>query len=217
MPILDKVFFGKNDKNENVLYGDIRNILIKEDPGFELELAKLLKLRIERTFNSATNPLKEAKSAFPLTLMSCIGLSLLGEIFHSDNSNEASKPFKCICNQLHQEFSRKLTKTFQHKLSLMWPTNKEISNIDTLSNLLYKYLRNDLVHSFIAKGVYLSYEDTAKFKRVETDNEAYLVVNPDWLWSRYNELFNEYFDVKVKNKLKLQKEIVKYIKRIING
>lgn len=215
MPIPDEVFFGLDKDGKDVTFGNIREILSKKESGYELHLIELLRLRLTRVFNEPTQRVKTNKDSYLLANLTCSGIELLGQIFHPTSGKEKSKPFREVCSNLHLEFGKSLPSTFKEKLSKMWSLNTEIDKIDSLSYLLYTYLRNQMTHYFIAKGVYLSYEKTNTFEIVETENEAYLIINPEWYWDSYLEVFNDYFYNKVKNKKEFREKALRYIEKAI--
>jgi hypothetical protein len=190
MPIPNQTFFGLDTKREKVTFGNIRQLL--KDETKHNDLVDILRLRIDRILNDPTQKVKLNRDPYLLTSLTCQGIEILGQIFHPSN-NLKSEPFRQVANKLHQQFSRNLKKDFKQKLKLMWSDNNKSEKIDTLSELLYKFLRNDLTHMFVAKGVYLSYTETKTFKPIETEYEAYLIINPDWYFETYRNLFNEYF------------------------
>ncbi len=175
------------------------------------ERIRFLKLRLEALFINSCQVLYTSKSAFPLVTMTCIGIEALASTFEVDrldqpvagetaeekdqrkkrNKKRQQTAFVQVCNKLDGHLSRQLTKKFRKALAVMWPNNSEISEINTPASLIHRYLRNEMVHGFQAKGVYLSYEDTDKFI---VDEKGYMVINPGWFWVAYEKVFKRYFD-----------------------
>lgn len=215
MPIPNEAFFGLDEEYKNIFFGDIRNIINNKESNYDLKIIKLIELRIKRILNEPLLKIKNNRDPYLLATLTSQGIEVLGQIFHPTNENEKSKPFREIANQLHQNFSRKISKENKERLKQMWGDNKDISKIDTFSYLLYRYLRNDLTHFFVARGVYLSYEETETFKIVENENEAYIIINPNWYYDRYVEIFNDYFYNKVKTKKVLRDKAINYINNMI--
>lgn len=215
MPIPNDIFFGLDQDNSNITFGDIRTIIDNKEEDYEFKLLKLIELRIKRILNEPMLKVKENKDPYLLVSLVSQGIEILGQIFHPASEQEKSKPFREIANKLHQEFPRKLSKKTIKQLKTMWAENKDIDKIDTLSYLLYRYLRNDMTHFFIAKGVYLSYEDIDNFKVIENDNEVYLVINPNWYYNRYIDIFNNYFYNEIKTNKNYRDKALNYIKNAI--
>lgn len=81
----DNVIFGINESNSPIDYGYVRNVTD------ENELINLLRLRLMVFFINQIQALQNARSAFPLTTMTCIGIETMGEIFIKEK-----KDFSCI-------------------------------------------------------------------------------------------------------------------------
>ncbi|MCB9169982.1 MAG: hypothetical protein H6594_06475 [Flavobacteriales bacterium] len=206
MPVPNEAHWGPDGNGGSLDYGQVRAITN------DSERIRLLKLRLEALFINSCEVLYTTKSAFPLVTMTCIGIEALASIFESDKLKKAiaeetteekeerkkkkkkgqRASFIAVCCRFDQRLAQKFSKKFRTKLEQMWPDNKDIHEIDCLAGLIYRYLRNELVHGFQAKGVYLDYNDTDTF--FVNEESAYMVINPGWFWLTYKKVFNKYFD-----------------------
>jgi hypothetical protein len=202
MPVPAEVYWGPNDDGASLHYGEMRAITDDD------VRVRMLRKRLETLFNAQVEPLFEKRSGFPLVVMTCIGIETLGLAFHSNEENQGG-PFIKACGGLHQKFNRKFSADFEAGLRSLWGENKEMNKITTLSELFYKYLRNEMVHGYQARGVYLSYEDTTSLDVKE--KEGYVVLNPGWFWTSYKDLFNKYFYEQVGRRPLLRTNCLKYI------
>lgn len=213
MPIPDDTWVSFDSDGKRIHIGDIRTILNNRESGFESYLAEILKIRLERTLIKPVDGIVDNHNiAHVLVGLTCIGIETLGHIFHPEG--EKSKPFVAVCSKLHQVFSRNLSKGFKKDLSEMWAKNDNIDSIKTLSYLMYRYLRNEIQHGFVAKGVYLS-NDIKDLEVFNKNGIAYLKVNPKWFWLKFKDVFHELFN-EVEKKDIYKSNIVKYMNSIVS-
>jgi hypothetical protein len=200
----DELIFGRNSKDEVVRYGDVRKITD------DTELIKLLKSRLETYLNKQVEPLT-IDSAFPLTVMTCVAVETLGQIFFKEDSSDTSFQFVSVTKKINQVFGRKLSQKYQTKLTETW-ANKDLKNIDCYGKVLYRFFRNTMIHGYQGKGVFLSYEDT---NTIKIDEEtSFIVINPNWFWNSYKVAFEKLFDETIKGQSNnsLRVNCLKYIK-----
>jgi len=180
MPVPDKtIFAGVDDRNSPIDYGFVRTV---SDGN---ELIKLLKLRLDTFLIKQVEPIN---GAFPKTTMTCITIETLGDIFFGKNDTQ-SFGFVSVAKQLHQKFSCNVGKEFKKNLKELWDGTDDVSEIDTLAKLLYKFFRNTMIHGYYGRGVYLSYEDTTWFEK----KDGYLTINPNWFWDKTKDLYENFF------------------------
>ena len=213
MPIPDEIWLSFDSKKKRIHAKDIRSIIENQENGYEAYLAEILKVRLERTLINPIDKISDNKDiAHVLVGLTCIGIETLGQVFYPNG--EKSKPFVTVCSKLHQVFSRSLSKKFKKDLSKMWSKNDNIDSVKTFSYLMYRYLRNEIQHGFVAKGVYLS-NDIENVEVFNREGVAYLRVNPKWFWLRFKDVFNSLFD-EVENNPECKSNVVKYMKSIIS-
>lgn len=83
----------------------------------ETELIRLLKLRLEGFFVRQVQPLQDARSAFPLAVMTCVGIETLGEIFVSEKEADSSYQYVETASKMNQVFRRKADNTFLERFA----------------------------------------------------------------------------------------------------
>ena len=184
--IPDEVTFGINSLNERIDYGYVRNI--KDDD----ELIRLLRIRLHFYLIKQVQPLYDAgaNSAFPLAIMTCIGIETLGKIFVSENKDDTSFQFVETSKKISQFFGRKPTKNFLIRLSEIW-SEKDLSKIDSYGKILYRFFRNTMIHGYQGKGVFLDYSDAIKIEIM--GDSGFIVFNPGWLWDKFKESYEKQF------------------------
>jgi len=180
----DEGIFGRNSKNDVVTYGDVRKITD------DTELIDVLRCRLETYLNNQVQPLQAHRSAFPLTVMTCIGIETLGQVFYAEKKDDTSYQFVSIIKRIDQIFGRKLTKKYEKKLTGLW-SNKDLKNIDCYGKVVYRFFRNTMIHGFQGKGVFLSYEMTETI--MIDEDTSYVVINPNWFWESYQKAFVKLF------------------------
>lgn len=180
----DNVIFGINASNIPINYGYVRNVTD------EIELINLLRLRLWVFFINQIQVLQVARSAFPLTTMTCIGIETLGEIFVKEKKDDTSFQFVEIIKKINQVFGRKPNKKFDKRLQEIW-AEKDLKNIDCYGKIVYRFFRNTMIHGYQGKGVFLSYEDTETIEIVE--DLAFLKINPDWFWNSFKNYYEKQF------------------------
>jgi hypothetical protein len=208
--IPDNIVFGwKTEAREGIFYGEVRRI------SDENQLISLLKLRLDAYYFSQIEPLIEAKSAFPLLVMTCIGMETLGKIF-TDEPSENGDSFVVIAKKMDQIFGRNPGKTFRESFQANWPT-KDWAKIDCFGRLLFKYLRNTMVHGYQGKAVFLSYEDTESY--LIFNESGYMVINPKWLWVKLTTASEQLFDEAIKGQANspIRKNCLAYIRQLLDG
>jgi hypothetical protein len=194
MPVPDDVIFGPAEGGGASNYGQIRAMS-------ESDRRKALKRRLDSWLIDQTSELLFDKSGerkvyapFPLVVMSCIAIESLGQIFfgaRNRNSEGVQKDcFVAIAKQIDQKFSRQLTLEFKEKLSRRWP-GKDFAECNNFADLLYKFFRNTLIHSYQGYGVYITEDDTPSC----IESNGFIVINPNWLWNSvckcYSKLWKE--------------------------
>ena len=207
MAVPDQTIFGVDENEASINYGTVRQITDED------RLIRLLKLRIEVFFIGQVKPL-ETVSPFPLSVMTCIGVERLGEITIAENSDDNGIQFKKILGKFDTNLAKTLTKAEKELVKKNWP-DKDGEKIKTLTDLFYKYYRNTMIHGYRGKGVFLS----SGLKPPFIFNDGFLIINPDWFWTRFIEVFNSTFEQLLKDKKKGSGERTRcldYIRKLLD-
>lgn len=207
MAVPNQTIFGVDENEASINYGTVRQITDED------RLIRLLKLRIEVFFIGQVKPL-ETVSPFPLSVMTCIGVERLGEITIAENSDDNGIQFKKILGKFDTNLAKTLTKAEKELVKKNWP-DKDGEKIKTLTDLFYKYYRNTMIHGYRGKGVFLS----SGLKPPFIFNDGFLIINPDWFWTRFIEVFNSTFEQLLKDKKKGSGERTRcldYIRKLLD-
>lgn len=179
MAIPNEVIFGPGIDGAPTTYGQVREI---SDGTIRITL---LHKRLTTFFLDQTQILSNG-SAFPLTVMTCIGIETLGQIFVANENKTQSYRFVEIAKKMDQRFARKLSKKFKQDFHDLWP-EKETQNIENFAELLYTFLRNTMIHGYQARCMFLSWEGTNNW----IEKEGFIVLNPKWFWNCFETTFHK--------------------------
>ena len=207
MAVPNQTIFGVDENEASINYRTVRQITDED------RLIILLKLRIEVFFIGQVKPL-ETVSPFPLSVMTCIGVETLGEITIAESSDDNGIQFKNILGKFDTNLAKTLTKTEKELVKKNWP-DKDGEKIKNLTDLFYKYYRNTMIHGYRGKGVFLSSDLKPPF----IFNDGFLIINPDWFWTRFIEVFNSTFEQLLKDKKKGSGERTRcldYIRKLLD-
>ena len=207
MAVPNQTIFGVDENEASINYRTVRQITDED------RLIILLKLRIEVFFIGQVKPL-ETVSPFPLSVMTCIGVETLGEITIAESSDDNGIQFKKILGKFDTNLAKTLTKAEKELVKKNWP-DKDGEKIKTLTDLFYKYYRNTMIHGYRGKGVFLESGLNPPF----IFNDGFLIINPDWFWTRFIEVFNSTFEQLLKDKKKGSGERTRcldYIRKLLD-
>lgn len=207
MAVPNRTIFGVDENEASINYRTVRQITDED------RLIILLKLRIEVFFIGQVKPL-ETVSPFPLSVMTCIGVETLGEITIAESSDDNRIQFKKILGKFDTKLAKTLTKALKELVKKNWP-DKDGERIKTLTDLFYKYYRNTMIHGYRGKGVFLK----SGLKPPFIFNDGFLIINPDWFWTRFIEVFNSTFEQLLKDKKKGSGERTRcldYIRKLLD-
>lgn len=107
-----------------------------------------------------------------------------------------------------------MTKAEKELVKKNWP-DKDGERIKILTDLFYKYYRNTMIHCYRGKGVFLESGLNPPF----IFNDGFLIINPDWFWTRFIEVFNSTFEQLLKDKKKGSGERTRcldYIRKLLD-
>ena len=212
MSIPDDAWFCETVEGEKIFFEDLRKILESKELDYEIRLKSILHDRLNNLYIEPCRLLNEKEHFFILATLTCTGIEILGQIFYpSKQSSIKSLPFKTACGKIDQRLGRNLSKKFKVAFDTRWPQKEnafDSSPIDCVSDLLYTYMRNSLQHNYLSKGVYLEHKEIADLQIVE--NDGFLVVNPIWLWERFEEALVDHL-----KSTKRDDAMIKYFESII--
>lgn len=175
----DHVVFGPDPSGSPLTYGDVRKLSVQG----QLEV---LRRRHEHWLVGQSEPLaKSGGSAFPLSVMTCVGMEALGIVAYYGDS----QPFQRIAADIDGRFAQTLTPTFKTNFTARWPFDArdraDAAKMTTVGDVLYTFFRNSMVHGFRGRAVFLTEEDHESKDLTVQDAEGSIVLRPSWLWKRY--------------------------------
>src|SRR5262249_43239652 len=106
--------------------------------------AKAFKARSDRFFVNQVNVFsdKQAGAPFPLALLTCVGIEMIGSYQFGDSPGDQNGHFKKFAEEFHPKF----------KQTYLSPDGRT----EKLSYFLYKGFRNSLAHGFYGKWVFIT-------------------------------------------------------------
>jgi hypothetical protein len=146
------------------------------------ERVRAFKARVDDYLIKQTDLLatKESWTPFPLTIMTCVGIELIGSYKYGDPGNNSNKHFQLFTHKIDRDFA------------LEKPTPD--GNALPLSDFLYSAFRNSFIHGYRGKWVFITHDPQEAEKWIYSLNEKYLVLNVYWLYKEFKRAYNEYFD-----------------------
>lgn len=192
MPVPDETYFGNDENGTGVNYGLVRRETnaVRRMQLLEHRLRVLLVGQIDELWAPPNSP-RKVYSPFPLAVLTCVAIETLGRVFYLNDSKQAEKLqsycFVSVVNHFDKQFSRPMDKQFKALLKKRFP-EEQLEASRTLSQLLHSYFRNTFVHGYRGRGVYLEEAVTSWVR-----GDGFLVVNPNWFWCRFKQVFGEHF------------------------
>jgi len=132
-----------------------------------------------------------AYAPLPLSIMTCVAIETLAQILFGDSSNKDDKGhgFKKVLGKMSSKLSKKLGKQDIGDLENRWGTETE--KAACVSDLIYTFFRNTLIHGFRGRVVYIGgYSEVADAEL----RAGALGLNPFWFWESYKNTFEKQFD-----------------------
>lgn len=195
MPVPHEAYFGPAETGDGLKYGDVRELP-------EEERFRALKRRLDTLFIGQVNEIAKMeddnKAPFPLFLMTCVGIEMLGKVFYMQKPSAGrgeddiqKEGFLEVCNRIHPHFSRTLNKEIKKAYDHLWGIGEhEKVRPFSISHIIYRFGRNTMIHGYRGKGVYLH-----NGKKLEW--EIYLgapLLNPYWFWKSFVRCYNKLWD-----------------------
>jgi len=194
MAVPDAVRFA-NTGTEVLTYGDVRGL----DNDKRLFA---LKKRLDHWLVGQIDPLtrKDEKGEhvvycpFPLVMLTCVTIETLGSIFFSGGveKDETRDIFESAAIYMDKGLKGPMEKGFKGKMRNYW-TNDQLKTIESASDVIYKFFRNCMLHSYRAKGVFIGVrKDSPPWEY----GDGFLVIEPWKFWelvrvNGYEKMFDE--------------------------
>ena len=115
---------------------------------------------------------------FPLAVMTCIGIEMIGSYKYGDAQGDRNDHFKKLAKDMNSRFGE------------IRPTPD--GAMKELAYFLYNGFRNSLAHGFYGKWVFVTHqkEKAATFRY--SSQKRFVVVNVYWFYQRFKEVEEEY-------------------------
>lgn len=184
----DDVVFGPDPGGSPLTYGAVRKLNAQAR-------VEVLRRRFEHWLVGQSEPLvKSGGSAFPLSVMTCVGMEALGVVaYHGDK-----RPFQRVAARIDNRFADRLTSTFETNFRARWPFDArdwaDATDMKTVGDVLYTFFRNSMVHGFRGRAVFLTEEDHESTDLTLREAEGTMILRPSWLWNRYVAVVGSTFD-----------------------
>lgn len=202
MPTPDEVNFG--DFNEvGYSFGMVRDLPVPEQ-------IQALKARLYSRFINQVEP-EDIKmiatekgilfpKPFPLAIMCCVGFETLGNIFWGwqERKNERHYQFVEAIKAADPIFALEYSDEFQRQLMMLTGSSYDkISAVRNYGFLVYKFLRNPMLHSYRTNGVFLNHEWPVIMEA--DDSKGAILINPYRLWDAFKTLSDRLFNEAINN------------------
>jgi hypothetical protein len=116
---------------------------------------------------------------FPLAVMTCIGIEMIGSYKYGDDFGDKNDHFKKLTEEIHPRFAN------VH----LAPDGKQ----HRLSYFVYKGFRNSLAHGFYGKWVFVTHQKEKASTFHYRATRRLVVLNVYWFYRRFKEVCGEYF------------------------
>src|SRR5207253_2474173 len=96
--------------------------------------------------------------------------------------------FVAVCGKMDQRLARQLRQKFKKTLVQTWQ-DEDIASTNSPAELIYKFLRNTMIHGYRAQAVFLTGDETPNFEF----KDDHVVLNPYWFWRAFKKPYEELF------------------------
>jgi len=162
--------------------GHRKTVEMKELKHFDpVTRAKAFKARVDEFFLKQVDVFKEHPpwAPFPLAVMTCVGIEMLGSYKYGDARGDRNGHFK--------QFLKDMDPAFGDVRATPEKRDEE------LAVFIYKGFRNSLAHGFYGKWVFITH-DKKKAARFNYSAQRRLVVlNVYWFYERFKAVTDDYF------------------------
>jgi hypothetical protein len=161
--------------------GHATKVEMKELRGFDVPTrARAFKARTEAFFLKQVDTFGTPSpwAPFPLAVMTCVGIEMIGSYKYGDAPGDNNGHFKKFVEDMDAKFAE------------IKPTPD--GSPRSLSHFLYQGFRNSLAHGFYGKWVFTTHErsEAATFKY--NLSKRFVVVNVYWLYERFRDECQRY-------------------------
>ena len=161
--------------------GHPKKVEMKELRGFDVPTrAKAFKTRTEAFFIKQVDTFRTPSpwAPFPLAVMTCVGIEMIGSYKYGDALGDSNGHFKRFVEDMDARFAE-IKRT---------PNGTPRS----LSYFLYQGFRNSLAHGFYGKWVFTTHERSEAATFRYNSSKRFVVVNVHWLYERFREECERY-------------------------
>jgi len=121
----------------------------------------------------------EVWAPFPLAMMTCVGIEMIGAYKYGDAFADKNDHFKKLVEDMHIGFRDcKQTPDDEYK---------------KLSYFVFKGFRHSLAHALYGKWVFITHDSREANTFVYLPKERLVVLNVYWFYKRFKEVYAEYF------------------------
>jgi len=163
--------------------GHPENVFRDELKGMNpLERVRAFKARIDDYLISQTERLASTGPwmPFPLTVMTLVGIELLGSYKYGDPGNNRNRHFQRIVEDIDPTFGEKKPN----------PDGKTVP----ISDFIYSAFRNTYIHGFLGKWVFITHRTEEAEKWIYGRNDRLVVVNIYWFWTQFKRVYTDFFE-----------------------
>jgi hypothetical protein len=142
---------------------------------------KAFKARTDAYFLSQVDVFqhKSPWALFPLAIMTCIGIEMMGAYKYGDAPGDRNGHFKFFLKDMDPRFGELKTA----------PDNSHIE----LGAFVYKGFRNSLAHGFYGKWVFITHDSAKAATFRYSASKRFIVLNVYWFYKRFKEAADRYF------------------------
>jgi hypothetical protein len=116
---------------------------------------------------------------FPLAVMTCIGIEMVGSYKYGDAQGDRNDHFKKLVEDIDQGFAA----------TQLSPESKS----QKLSYFVYKGFRNSLAHGLYGKWVFITHKPQSAKTFRYSPQKHFVVINVYWFYRRFKEVYEDYF------------------------
>jgi hypothetical protein len=143
--------------------------------------AKAFKARCDELFVKQVAIFSTPKTwaPFPLAVMTCIGIEMIGAYKYGDALNDRNRHFRRLVEDMDPPFAK----------SEVNPKGQKVP----LSDFIYYGFRHSLIHGFYGRWVFLTHRkaETPTWKYRKKRRHVFL--NVYWFYSRFRQVYDDYF------------------------
>jgi hypothetical protein len=162
--------------------GHPKIVEMEELKGFDvLKRAKAFKARTDAFFLSQVDVFQHKRlwAPFPLAVMTCIGIEMIGAYKYGDAAGDRNGHFKLFLKDMEPRFAELKAAPDN--------TQKE------LAAFVYQGFRNSMAHGFYGKWVFITHDSKKAVTFRYSAKKRFIVLNIYWFYKRFKEVAGQYF------------------------